>query len=105
MDGSIWLVQPMHMPKSEKKSSPPKHFLRKWRKYVGDSLEEVAADVGTTHATLSRVERGKMDYTQWLLEALAWRYRVSVGDLLSKDPGPPPPKSKPSRARGRPEPA
>lgn len=90
MDGLLWAVHATHMPRKEKHA--PKHFLRKWRKFLGLSLEEVAADIGSTHATLSRVERGKLDYTQKLLEALAWRYKVSVGDLLSRDPGEPMPK-------------
>jgi len=98
MDGLNWAVHDLHMPRKQQKSAPaPKHFLRKWRIYFrktkgGHTLEEIAADVGTTHATLSRVETGNLDYTQTLLEALSWRYQVSVPDLLARDPGPPPKK-------------
>jgi transcriptional regulator with XRE-family HTH domain len=90
----------MHMPKKEKPEAP-RHFLRKWREFLDLSLEEVAADIGTTHATLSRVERGKGPYSQWLLEALAWRYRVSVGDLISRDPEAQPAKKQAPRASER----
>lgn len=96
MDGVIWAVHPLHMPRKQQKAAPPpKHFLRKWRTFLkktkgGHTLVEVAADIGTTHATLSRVETGNLDYTQTLLEALSWRYQVSVADLLARDPGNPP---------------
>jgi len=65
----------------------PKHFLRAWREARGLSLEAVAVQAETTHATLSRVERGLIPYNQHLLERLAAVYLVSTGDLLEADPG------------------
>jgi len=62
-----------------------RHYLREWRKHRGFTLEQVAAEVGTTHATLSRIERGKISYTQPMLEALAMLYRCAPADLL-RDP-------------------
>ncbi len=65
--------------------SSPRHYLRAWRQAVGLTLEQVAerverlseeranADSSTralsmTHATMSRIERGKIPYNQLLLE-------------------------------------
>lgn len=94
MDAQIGAVHHAYMARKEKNPNPPKHFLRRWRKGLKLSLEDVAADIGVTHATLSRVERGKLPYTQKLLESLAWRYRCSVADLIGRDPGEaPPPKA------------
>jgi len=51
------------------------------------SLEAVAAMIGTTHATLSRMETGKLPYNQEKLEALARVFHCQPWDLLR---GPPP---------------
>lgn len=69
----------------------PPHFLREWREKLDLSLETVAADlakhgVQTTHATLSRIERGLIPYNQHLLEGLVKVYGVSKADLLERDP-------------------
>lgn len=78
-----------------------RHYLREWR---GDrSLEEVArrieelsqewASAGETatprtmtHATLSRIERGKLPYNQHLLELLANIYGTDPASLIMRDP-------------------
>lgn len=61
-------------------------FIREWRKHRGLTLEQLAERVDTTHATLSRVERGRQDYTQGLLEALAEALSCDPEDLLMRDP-------------------
>lgn len=87
-------------------ANDPKHFLRKWRKRRDLTLEDVAARIEVlsaeralndpearaitmTHATLSRIERGKLPYNQHLLELLAEIYRTDVATLLMRDPDKP----------------
>lgn len=82
----------------------PGHFLRSWRERSELTLEEVAERVkivsadralndpdvrpmSMTHATLSRIERGKLPYNQHLLEVLATIYRTDVPSLIMRDPG------------------
>ena len=84
----------------------PGHYLRQWRKAVGLTLEQAAdrveraaearadADpstrpIGMTHATLSRIERGKLPYNQVLLELLAQVYRIDRASLIMRDPSDP----------------
>lgn len=69
-----------------KESRHPGHFLREWRKYRGYTLEQVADRVGTTHATLSRIERGKLPYNQALLEILADAYSTDPASLIIRNP-------------------
>lgn len=63
-----------------------RHFLRAWRKKKGLTLEQVAERIHTTHATLSRIERGKLPYNQDLLEILADIYQTDPASLLMRDP-------------------
>ncbi len=39
-----------------------------------------------THATLSRIERGKLPYNEHLLELLASIYQADVASLIMRDP-------------------
>lgn len=81
----------------------PGHYLREWRKHRDLTLEQVAERVeltgslratlepGTrpitmTHATLSRIERGKIPYSQPLLEILAEIYQVEPATLIRINP-------------------
>ena len=84
----------------------PGHFLRDWRKASGLTLEQAAervervsearSDASTgvrpismTHATLSRIERGRLPYSQVLLEILAEVYRTDRASLIMRDPSDP----------------
>lgn len=81
----------------------PGHFLREWRTKRDLSLEQVAERVvllsqaqaladptsrplTMTHATLSRIERGKLPYNQYLLELLAEIYQTDIASLLMRNP-------------------
>lgn len=97
-------VQPVYMGKDDKplsrgqkvvsrlKPDRPPHFLRAWRAHRGMTLEAAAEAVGEitgeglTHASLSRIERGKQPYKQPQLEALASIYRTDTGSLLMRNP-------------------
>lgn len=61
--------------------------MREWREHRGLSLEVVAADLGITHGTLSKIERGLSPYNQRQLERLAELYDCDVIDLLARSPG------------------
>jgi transcriptional regulator with XRE-family HTH domain len=79
-------LRAVHHAYMAKKTAKPRHFLREWRKHRGLTLERAADGLGTTHATLSRIERGKISYTQPMLEALAELYRCAPADLIVRDP-------------------
>jgi transcriptional regulator with XRE-family HTH domain len=65
-------------------------FLRQWRKARGLTLQALAERVETTHATLSRIERGLQPYSQELLERLADELAEGdVASLLIRDPSDP----------------
>jgi transcriptional regulator with XRE-family HTH domain len=69
-----------------RKPPKPRHFIRSWRKHRGLTLEQLADRVDTTHASLSRIERGLQPYNQYMLEALADALRCEPADLIMRDP-------------------
>lgn len=80
-----------HHVRMAKKDRGPKHFIRAWRKSIpGLTLERLAERVSekvpTTHATLSRIERGKLPYSQPILEALADAMGTTPASLIMRDP-------------------
>jgi transcriptional regulator with XRE-family HTH domain len=96
------VVHNVHMParigsKPQREDrSRKKTFLRAWREHRDLSLEAVCErlglvhDIELSHASLSRIERGKQDYNQSLLEALAVEYRAGdAASLLMRDPSDP----------------
>jgi transcriptional regulator with XRE-family HTH domain len=64
-------------------------FLRRWREHRGLTLEALAERVGTTHASLSRLERGLQPYAQDLLERIAKALQTDAASLLMRDPNDP----------------
>lgn len=82
-----------YMPKVTPRPKPaPRYrrtFIRQWRLFRGLTLEQIADRIGTTHATLSRVERGLQPYSQALLEAVADALGCEPADLLVRDPSDP----------------
>lgn len=71
---------------SRLKSNGPHHFVREWRKYRGLTLEQLAERVEVTHGALSQLERGLVNYTQPMLEALADALNCEAGDLIMRNP-------------------
>lgn len=71
------------------KSERPPHFIRRWRKHRGLTLEALAERVHMTHGNLSRIERGEVPYNQVLLERLAEELRCDPADLIIRDPSDP----------------
>jgi transcriptional regulator with XRE-family HTH domain len=74
----------------KKRRSPKQGFMRThlkaWRKHRGLTLEQLAARVDTTAASISRIENGKQPYTQALLEALALALSCAPADIIMRDP-------------------
>ena len=66
-----------------------KTFIREWREHRGLTLEQLADRTETTHASLSRIERGRQPYSQALLERIADALMVDPADLLIRNPADP----------------
>lgn len=82
----------MYMAKVKPRFRHPQYrrtFIRQWRDFRGLTLEQLAERVDTTHATLSRIERGRQPYGQALLEAIAEALSTDVSSLLMRDPSDP----------------
>jgi transcriptional regulator with XRE-family HTH domain len=61
-------------------------YIRQWRTYRGLTLQRVADRIGTTHASLSRIERGVQPYSQPMLEAIADALQTDPASLLIRNP-------------------
>jgi transcriptional regulator with XRE-family HTH domain len=77
-------IRLFHMAKKPHKRRPT--FIREWRKYRGLSQDQVAERVGLSQATVARVERGDIAYTQPVLEAVADALGCAPADLIMRDP-------------------
>ena len=66
----------------------PGHYIREWRLFSDMTLEQLGDRINLTHATLSRIERGKTAYTQQVLERLAEVLSCQPADLICRDPDP-----------------
>ena len=74
---------------SRPKSTYRPTFIRAWREDRGLTLEQLAERIGTTHATLSRIERGLQPYSQPMLEAIAEGLSTDPASLLMRNPADP----------------
>lgn len=78
------LAHPWAMGKKRKKKRP--HFIRPWRKFRHLTQQQLAERLDITQATLSRIEKGEIAYTQPVLEAIADALACEPGDLIMRDP-------------------
>lgn len=88
MYGSNRAVHPMYMVKTPRRQYR-RSFIRQWREDRGLTLEQLAERLGTTHASLSRIERGLQPYNQAVLEAIAEALQTDPASLLMRDPDDP----------------
>ena len=82
-------VHDAYMAKVKRRGPPTQYrrtFIRQWRKSRGLTLEQLADRVGSTHATLSRLEKGLHPYKQPLLERIADELGTDPSSLLNRDP-------------------
>ena len=68
------------------KQGPRRHYIKQWRKHRGLTQEQLAARAEVTPGTISQLEKGRINYTQPTLEAIADAMQISPGDLLNVDP-------------------
>ena len=61
-------------------------YLREWREHKGINQQKAAAAIGIDQAALSRIESGKVPYSQLHLQELSKLYGVTITDLLIRDP-------------------
>lgn len=76
------LTRPMKRPKRRPT------YLKEWRKFRDLNQERLADRMGVTQETVSRLERGKIEYTQHVLEAAAHALGCDPADLF-RPPDPP----------------
>ena len=67
-------------------STAPRHFIKEWRKFRGLTQERLAERIEATHGAISQLERGKINYTQPMLEALAFALSCEPSELLRHPP-------------------
>lgn len=77
------------MPHRVRNKSRPraKHFVREWRQHRKLTQQQLADAIGTTPATISRIEKGGMPYIQDTLEPIAVALRTTPAALISRRPG------------------
>lgn len=61
-------------------------FIREWRIFRGLSQEKLAGRLGTTAASISRLEKGEQPYSQEILEGIAEALICEPQDLLMRKP-------------------
>ena len=61
-------------------------FLRQWREYRNLTQDDLAERLGTSKASISRIEAGQQAYTQDFLEACADALRTDPASLLMRNP-------------------
>lgn len=61
-------------------------FLRQWREYRSLTQDDLAERLGTSKASISRIEAGQQAYTQDFLEACADALRTDPASLLMRNP-------------------
>lgn len=61
-------------------------YLREWREHRGLSQERLAEAIGTTAATISRIENRKQNWDQEFLKSAATALQCTPADLLNRDP-------------------
>lgn len=76
------------MAKKDKKRGRRTYF-KEWRKFRGLTQEQLAERLELTQATVARIERGDIAYTQPVLEAMAEALGCSPADLIVRDPSDP----------------
>lgn len=62
------------------------NHLRAWRKFRHKTLDEVAAEIGTTKAVIQQLEVGKMSLSHKWLVKIAPVLGTTPGTLLDHDP-------------------
>ncbi len=88
MDYFAWHEKNTVMPRRARENSSvfTPTYLKSWRKFRDMSQEDLAAEAGMTAATISRLENGKVAYTQPVIESLADALDCDPSDIISRPP-------------------
>ena len=70
----------------KKRPTHQRAFIKQWRKHRGLNQDQLAERVGIGQNTISRLENGKIGYTQPIMEAIADALNCTVADLVIRDP-------------------
>jgi transcriptional regulator with XRE-family HTH domain len=70
----------------QKGQSRRRTYIKKWREYRGLTQEDLADQLETSHASISRIESGQQVYTQDFLEACADALDTDPASLLMREP-------------------
>jgi transcriptional regulator with XRE-family HTH domain len=62
------------------------NFIGAWREHLGLTQEELAERAGTSTASISRLESGKVGYTKTMLENISLAMGVEPWQLLGQRP-------------------
>ncbi len=77
------------MPKRISLQTPSKRkptFIAAWRDHRGLTQQQLADRLGSSKASISRIENGEQPYTQDFLEAAAEALRTDPASLLMRNP-------------------
>lgn len=66
-------------------------YLREWRKHRGLTQQQLADRLDIDRTIVSKIETGKLEYSQHFLEAAADALMCEPADLLVRDPTAPDP--------------
>lgn len=66
-------------------------YLREWRKHRGLTQQQLADRLDIDRTIVSKIETGKLEYSQHFLEAAADALMCEPADLLVRDPTAPEP--------------
>jgi DNA-binding XRE family transcriptional regulator len=76
---NLWMAR-------KKRPTHQRTFVKQWRKHRGLNQDQLAERVGIGQNTISRLENGKIGYTQPIMEAIADALNCTVADLVIRDP-------------------
>src|SRR5687767_2368703 len=62
------------------------HYSREWRKHHGLTQEQLAFRIEKTQGAISQLELFQTEYTQGMLESIAYALQCTPADLLMHNP-------------------
>jgi transcriptional regulator with XRE-family HTH domain len=74
-----------------KPASRPGNFIAAWRSHRGMTQEQLAEAAGTSAATISRLEAGRVGYSKSMLENIGFALNAEPWQLLGQAPDNPHP--------------
>lgn len=62
------------------------NYIKEWRRFRGMTQTELADQIGMAMSHLSRIEVGRVAYTQQVLEKIAAALGCGPADLIARNP-------------------